>query len=202
LLEMRDVISLTSTNDLLPVMAGNLLSQSAVDWPANGEVAPLIPPDEVQEVVAAAQAILQKVGADESRANEIRALVEAPGETEVDFVLRLGRWHITGRFDKLLATPSGNQIVDWKTDRDEDPATIIKRYQNQMKLYALALYRIGKAAIDQGAVPVRLVLLHHLQVVSLSFAVAELEAFAACLATEFTRMETYVPGQNTAGSSQ
>jgi ATP-dependent helicase/nuclease subunit A len=203
LLEVWDSFPLPQSSDLLHSMAANLLSQpSTIDQPTEEENLSMAPSEEVKEIVAAVQSILQKILTEKSRSREIRTLAETPGETEVDFALQLGRWHITGRFDKLLVTGAGYEIVDWKTDRDEDPAAIQQRYHNQMKLYALALLQTGRARLVQDAVCVRLVLLHHLQVISLSFPVAELATFADSLAAELTQMESYVLDKNTPGSSQ
>ncbi|HEV3204495.1 MAG TPA: UvrD-helicase domain-containing protein [Gemmataceae bacterium] len=203
LLEVWDSNLFSQISNLLPTMAGNLLSQrSTIDQSPEEENLSMAPSAEVEEIVAAVQSILQKISNEKAGSKEIRTLAEGPGQTEVDFGLQLGRYQITGRFDKLLVTCAGYEIVDWKSDRDEDPAAITQRYQNQMKLYALALLQTGKAGLVQNAVCVRLVLLHHLQVVLLSFPVAELAAFADSLTAELTKMESYVLEHDTPGSSQ
>jgi ATP-dependent exoDNAse (exonuclease V) beta subunit len=71
---------------------------------------------------------------------EIQSLVEAPGKSEVDLVLPLGNWRLTGRIDKLLDTAKtdGPSLVDWKTDH-KTPQQIEETYRPTMGLYALAL---------------------------------------------------------------
>lgn len=135
-------------------------------------------------------------GADAARSQEvwqIRQLLEAAGETEVPFILKLGRWQVSGRYDKLLATDGGFEIVDWKTDKDEDAGAIARRHEPQMRLYALALHRAGLAGYVNGSVRVHLVLLHLLQVWPLRFSPSELEEFAGELAKELHEMDVYDP---------
>jgi ATP-dependent exoDNAse (exonuclease V) beta subunit len=71
--------------------------------------------------------------------NPFKGLLDADGESEVDFALPVGDWIITGRFDRLIRGDTGWQIVDWKTD-DSTAPMIVKKYREQMKLYALALW--------------------------------------------------------------
>jgi hypothetical protein len=111
----------------------------------------------------------------------------------VPFLLKLGRWQVTGRYDKLLAANGGFEIVDWKTDREEDAETIVQRHEPQMRLYALALHRAGLASYVNGRVRVHLVLLHFMRVQPLSFSPFDLEAFAAKLAQELQEMDIYEP---------
>jgi RecB family exonuclease len=122
-------------------------------------------------------------------------LLDADGEAEVDFILNLGRWRVSGRFDKLLPVGEGRfEIVDWKTDEDGDWQRIVERYRTQMKLYALALYRCGRAAVEEGRVRVHLALLHSVRVETVGFQPAELEAFARDLEADLKEMDSYVPG--------
>jgi len=122
---------------------------------------------------------------------KIRRLLREPGQPEVEFLLPLSRWHIKGRFDKLLAHPDGGwEIVDWKTD-EADPKEIVKRYKEQMKIYALALYRSGRAALVEGAIRVRLALLHHGRVEMLRFTPEELENHSRLLEEELCQMHEY-----------
>ena len=71
---------------------------------------------------------------------EIEALVNASGRSEVDLVLPLGPWRLTGRLDKVFAAmeSGGPSFVDWKTDHSA-PEKIEETYRPIMKLYALAL---------------------------------------------------------------
>jgi hypothetical protein len=126
---------------------------------------------------------------------ELRRLLEAAGEVEVDFALRLKRWHVSGRFDKLLASAGGYEIVDWKSDKDGEPRKIVERHTPQMKLYALALYRAGRAAIAEGSVRVHLAMLHPMLVQRLYFSLEELEDFAGRLVEDLERMDAYQPDE-------
>ena len=84
---------------------------------------------EAAAVVAdAVEQIWQRLHTSDGRGEPVRKLLEADGEAEVPFVLKLGRWQISGRYDKLLATNGGFEIVDWKTDRQDDPETIVRRH--------------------------------------------------------------------------
>ena len=123
----------------------------------------------------------------------VHRLLEAQGESEVEFLLNIGRWHITGRFDKLIPRASGgHEIVDWKTDRESDWQEIVKRYrENQMRLYALALHRSGRAALIDGTVQVHLALLQHGRVETLHFPLQELETFADDLEMQLQEMEQF-----------
>ncbi len=70
----------------------------------------------------------------------ILALVAAPGRAEVDLVLPLGPWRLTGRIDKVLdqLESDGPSFVDWKTD-SSSPEMIEEAYRPIMMLYAMAL---------------------------------------------------------------
>lgn len=70
--------------------------------------------------------------------NPFKGLLDADGESEVDFALPVNDWIVTGRFDRLIRGDKGWQIVDWKTD-DQTVKKIVDKYSEQMKLYALAL---------------------------------------------------------------
>ncbi len=98
---------------------------------------------------------------------EIRRLVEAPGLSEVDLVLPLGRWRLSGRLDKLLdEQEDGPSFVDWKTDH-LPPARIEEKYETAMGLYALALSKAQATPPKQ--VTGRLVCLRHGAVRTLIF---------------------------------
>ncbi len=146
-------------------------------------------------VVAGVEAIVGRLRRTPHAGAAFRRLVTAAGETEVDFALRLGRWQIIGRFDKLLATGDGYEVVDWKTDGDGTPDEIVRRHRPQMQLYALALYRAGRAVVTGGAVRVHLALTHGLRVEVLTFPVGALEALAAELEAELDAMDAYEPAE-------
>ncbi|HEV2948696.1 MAG TPA: UvrD-helicase domain-containing protein, partial [Gemmataceae bacterium] len=180
----------TNRKQLLQAMAANALAARQIQ--ENG--------DEIEEsdgvdskivdmVVSRVEDILERIRGTEYE--EIRRLLREPGQPEVEFLLPLGHWHIKGRFDKLLAHPSGGwEIVDWKTD-EANPKGIVKRYDEQMRIYALALYRAERAALVDGAMRVHLGLLHHGRVESLRFTPEELENHAGLLEDELRRMDEY-----------
>lgn len=157
---------------LLEAMAANLLAARAESNAAPG------PPAGVAAVVAGVTGVLRKLDDGSSGSAAVRQLLEAAGPAEVDFLLQLGPWYVTGRFDKLLQVASGHEIVDWKTDSDGAIDDIAQRHESQMKLYALALLRTGTAAVTNGKVRVHLAMLHFPAVKTLEFAVAELEKLA------------------------
>jgi ATP-dependent helicase/nuclease subunit A len=190
LFEMPEVLDQPAAElrRLLEAMTANLLASSVLDN-ANGEASlPALDPAALHQVVGAVEGVLQRLRDGRPGAESVRRLLTAAGETEVAFALRLGRWHLSGRFDKLLATDGAFEIVDWKTDRDAEIGEIVRRHRPQMKLYALALHRAGRAAPAGRRVRVHLVLLHHLRVRTLTFAPARLEVFAAGLERELDEM--------------
>lgn len=182
--------------NLLEAMAGNMLAASPLtqDEPGDQQQSGTAM-TAVAAVVAAVHNILERLRGDSASA--VRALLEAPGEGEISFSLGLDRWQVQGRFDKLLATPAGFEIVDWKTDADADSQIIVERHTPQMRLYALALYRAGQAGLVNDCVA-HLVLLHHLLVRTLRFSVAELEALEVQLIRELQAMEAYQPDETEA----
>ncbi|MGE3808351.1 MAG: PD-(D/E)XK nuclease family protein, partial [Gemmataceae bacterium] len=133
-------------------------------------------------------AILNKLRAHPDRARAIRALVAAAGDPEVPFGLRLGNWFVSGRFDKLLRCDPGWEVIDWKTDADQDVDAIVARHTPQMRLYGLALWRANLAHLVKGSVRVHLALLGPLAVHTLSFTTDELEVFARELEEELRAM--------------
>src|SRR5262249_1852696 len=62
-----------------------------------------------------------------------RELLDAPGESEVAFVLSVAGWQITGRFDRVIERSRGLEIVDWKTDAGSVDE-IVERYREQVLL--------------------------------------------------------------------
>jgi len=189
----RDMLDTSENNrrSLLRAMAANLLANSRLPENADGEEEwPVVDSDTVSTVVSTVEQIIERVNKKDH--DEIRRLLETPGEAEVQFLLPLGRWHITGRFDKLLPGPDGGwEIVDWKTDRESDSQNIVERYDKQMRLYALALHRTGRAALIDEAVRVHLALLYHGRVETLNFPLEELDGFAAELEKDLQEMDEF-----------
>jgi ATP-dependent exoDNAse (exonuclease V) beta subunit len=140
------------------------------------------------EWVTATEAILDRVS---ERDSGVRRLLEAPGAVEVNFALRLDRWHISGRFDKVLETLTGPELVDWKTADGPDPCRLVEEYRPQVQLYALALTRLSRADIPPEEVRVHLALLAHNRVETLAFGRAELESFEEQLKGDLRHMESY-----------
>jgi ATP-dependent exoDNAse (exonuclease V) beta subunit len=177
---------------LLQAMAANLManapSEENIREQVEGNPVDL---DLISSVVSSVEQIIGNIGKKEFEL--IRKLFEAPGEAEVEFLIPLGRWHITGRFDKLVPHPNGGwEIVDWKTDQEPDWRKTVQRYrEGQMSLYALALYRTGRAALIDGGVQVHLALLHHGRVETLNFPLEELNGFAVELEKELQEMDEF-----------
>lgn len=195
LFEMREVLreSPQERGDFLRAMAANLLAGASgeVGFENEAEATPAA----VERVVAGVEAILKKLQTSSSAgAAQVRALLEADGDAEVDFALQVDRWHISGRYDKLLRLSGGYEVVDWKSDADPSAAVIEARHQPQMLLYALALYRAGQHVLIDDAIRVHLAMLHFPLVQTLRFSIAELEAHAAHLAGELTALDAYSPG--------
>jgi len=67
----------------------------------------------------------------------------------------------------------------------------VDQYDTQMRLYALALHRSGRAAVVQGSIQVHLALLHLGRVQTLRFTEEELEKLAAMLEAELRQMDEY-----------
>jgi ATP-dependent helicase/nuclease subunit A len=180
---------------LLQSLAANLLSTSLDrDDSIRGKIPSLSSHQTVRVVVSVVQRIIERIKGSRD-VGPLWRLLDADGEAEVDFILNLGRWRVSGRFDKLLPVGEGRfEIVDWKTDEDGDWQRIVERYRTQMKLYALALYRCGRAAVEEGRVRVHLALLHSVRVETVGFQPAELEAFARDLEADLKEMDSYVPG--------
>ena len=184
----------------LRAMAECLLETAFEDVDAEGAPAE---PGLVRILVASAQTILARLRRTDAASREARELLSSPGQTEVPFVLSLGRWLVRGRFDKLIpaGAAGGFLIVDWKTDKEGATRERVEHHRRQMELYALALHRSGKATNADGSVEARLVFLESAQVSGASFRPAELEAFAADLARDLEKMEQ-LPDALRADSSQ
>ena len=175
---------------LLQAMAANILASSQLRDDSDGEEeSTAVGTPILASIVSSVEHLVDRISGE--KGTPIRQLLEAPGDSEVEFLLNLGGWRITGRFDKLIPQASGGyEIVDWKTDRESDWQEIVKRYrQEQMRLYALALHRSGRAILKDGAVQVHLALLHHGRVETLRFSLEELETFALGLEKELQEMD-------------
>ncbi|HLJ96003.1 MAG TPA: UvrD-helicase domain-containing protein [Gemmataceae bacterium] len=175
---------------LIEAMAANLLlSPASLTGAADAEGLSIADPKQVRSVTDAVEQIWQRLHAADGSGKAVRELLEAAGDPEVPFVLKLGRWQVSGRYDKLLRKNGGLEIVDWKTDKESDPATILRRHEPQMRLYALALHCTGQAATVNGKIRVHLAMLHPLVVAPLSFLPADLEVFGGELAEELRQMD-------------
>jgi ATP-dependent helicase/nuclease subunit A len=184
--------SAAAFRSLLEAMAaGLLLSAPSLDHPEEEEVSIPADPETVRAIVDAVEHLWGRLH--QASGTSIRELLQAAGETEVPFILQLGRWQVSGRYDKLLTTKDGLEIVDWKTDKDDEPETIVRRHEPQMRLYALALHRAGLAAFPNGKVRVHLAMLHPMRVKPVNFLPSDLDAFADELARELEQMEAYDP---------
>lgn len=190
LFEMGEEVAELPQEDLIQTMAANLIasSQSELNGDEKDE-SPGVSSKAISKVVSSVQQIIERIRRKEYDA--IRRLLKEKGEPEVEFLVPLGRWHVSGRFDKLLSRPGGFEIVDWKTDREADWQEIVKRYDNQMRLYALALYRSGRAALLDGNVCVHLALLHHGRVETLRYKPVELDEHAVILDKELRQMDEF-----------
>lgn len=127
----------------------------------------------LETAVTAANQILAKVLPN----NPFKGLLDTPGDSEVDFNLKLGDWTILGRFDRLIRNANGHwEIVDWKTE-EKPIKEIVELYRNQMKLYALALFRSLGEKERPASIVVHLAMTKHQKTELLEFSAAELESF-------------------------
>jgi ATP-dependent helicase/nuclease subunit A len=133
-------------------------------------------------LAAAALAILEGVLAD----NPFRELLDAAGESEVDFALPLGDGVVTGRFDRLIRLGGEWAIVDWKTDRGS-PDAIVEKYRGPMRLYATALWESLPEGERPDAIEVRLAMTGPRETRTLRFGADELRAFRDDLRVRFGR---------------
>jgi ATP-dependent exoDNAse (exonuclease V) beta subunit len=170
-------------DDLLKAMAVCELDALVGEEGSRGAAA-----SEVQAVVAAVKAIWRRLQAVDEGTAAIRALLDARGQPEVPFRLRIGGWQISGRYDKLVQRANGLEVVDWKTDADPEIQLILTRHRAQMQLYALALWRSGRAHVQADSLSVHLAMLHHMRVEVLRFPADELAAFESELSTDLKSM--------------
>lgn len=175
---------------LLEAMAVNLLAEDS--GKLDDSTTPPASVAAVRRIVAATEGVLQKLNGTSEGAKAVRALLQAPGEAEVPFILQLASWHISGRYDKLLRYGDTYEIVDWKTDAGKLD-DLLETYRPQMRLYALALYRTGKHKLVDGKILVRLALLHFPQVATLEFTVKELDNFARQTEKTLKEMDDFMP---------
>jgi ATP-dependent exoDNAse (exonuclease V) beta subunit len=126
-----------------------------------------------QTIARSAEKILESVLPN----NPFKGLLDAEGESEIDFALPLGDWIITGRFDRLKRGADGAwEIVDWKTDAGSADA-IVRTYRDQMKLYALALLESLPETARPSEIVVHLAMTASREARRLDFAASELDAY-------------------------
>ncbi|MFM7097189.1 MAG: UvrD-helicase domain-containing protein [Gemmataceae bacterium] len=126
-----------SEKDLCPIlesMAGSYLNTREDDEsgkPGSNNTAKII----ARQVMI----IMSKLGQPEFK--KLKSLAEETegAVNEKDFSMRIGNCIVYGRFDRVYPYKNPPLIVDWKTDNDS-MEKITKRYESQMKLYALGLY--------------------------------------------------------------
>lgn len=176
--------------ELLETMAGNLLAAPSLD-PATGEyrLTPVLPAT-VRQVVDATLRVLDRWRKEPAKDGEAGQLLAAAGETDVDFTLKLGRWLIAGRFDKLIATGEGYEIVSWGTASEAKTDA----HPTLASLSALALYRTGKADLTQESVTVRAIHFPSWKTQTFPFTLRALETFAEDLKKELNAMAAFDPG--------
>ncbi len=136
-----------------------------------------------EAIADAALAILEEILVD----HPFRELLDAEGESEVDFALPLGAWVVTGRFDRLIKTGNGWAIVDWKTDRGS-PDAIVAKYRETMALYAAALWESLPAGERPGAIEVHLAMTGARVIRTLRFGADELRALLTDLRARLERL--------------
>ncbi len=188
LFEMGDTV-LPQSGRTLPrfveALAVNLLSAPApgeeggeLDW------APPIHPAALRAVVDAAIRAVEGLHQNMPEMQKVRRLLTVAGEVEVNWTLKLGRRLVIGRFDKLLATDKGYEIIAWQAE-PAGASDITEQEKVRIMLEALALYRSGRAVLNRGVMTVHQVRIPGLQVQTLCIAPPELEA----LEKEFDAMD-------------
>ena len=190
LLELGDAAprpSGRSLQRLVETLAVNLLSAppagaqtTASDW------APPVAPAALRAAADATLRVAENLRRETPGAQAVRRLLTAAGEVEVDWTLRLGGWLVIGRFDKLLTTAKGLEMIGWQAAPDT-----AEPERSQITLAALALYRSGRAALSRGMFTAHLVRWPELQVETLRLDLPELEALAAELEQELSFMTAY-----------
>lgn len=79
-----------------------------------------------------------------------RLIAATDGRREVPLLARLGETRLRGTIDLLLRETDGSWcVVDYKTDRDGAPATLLERYGAQLDAYRLGVAR----ALDLATPP-------------------------------------------------
>jgi ATP-dependent helicase/nuclease subunit A len=137
---------------------------------------------ELEQIAGKAFMIFQRLRKSDAAAKRVCELMQAPGKTEVPFTLKLNRWLVRGRFDKLVSSQQapGYALIDWKTGTGAAQGAA-ERYHPQMQLYALALAlaRTGHAARLEEGVQVQLVFLETAEIVTTFFNDETLRAFSS-----------------------
>ena len=125
-------------------------------------------PTAIAEIAAAAGEFLRTI--EQGGAARARVLLTAEGSDHVPFRLDLGGRLILGRFDRLLKKGDGYEVLAWTTgDADEEA---------RLPLLALALFRSGRAALNEGRVIVHRVRVEGAEVKGIGFGSAALDAVA------------------------
>jgi len=129
--------------------------------------------ERITEVASKADLIVAKHG---KPGSNLFNLLEQRGTSEVDFTIRIGRWVISGRIDRLL---ENGEAIDWKTDQGRKKE-IEGKYRPQMLVYSLAMLQRRRQMGQHGSEPVII----HLamtkgngDIVPMIYQVAEIEAF-------------------------
>lgn len=145
----------------------------AVEKARSDEMLLHFPQERIAEVAAKADGIVAKHGNPGSKLFE---LLEQRGTSEVDFTIRIGRWVISGRMDRLL---ENGEAIDWKTDQGSKK-DIEGKYRPQMLVYSLAMLQRRRQMGQHGSEPVVI----HLamtkgngDIVPMIYQVAEIDAF-------------------------
>jgi ATP-dependent helicase/nuclease subunit A len=118
--------------------------------------------------------------------NPFRDLLDAEGESEVNFAIPIGDWVVTGRFDRLIIQGNNWEIVDWKTDSGQ-PDAIKHKYADQMKIYALALLESLPEIERPAEVSVHLAMTSARESQILKYSATDLIAFRKQLETNLVK---------------
>lgn len=145
----------------------------AVEKARSDEMLLHFPQERIAEVAAKADGIVAKHG---KPGSELFNLLEQPGVSEVDFTIRIGRWVISGRMDRLLVN---GEAIDWKTDQGSEKE-IAQKYRPQMFVYSLAMLQRRREMGEHGSEPVVIQLAMtkgNGAIVPMIYQVAEIDAF-------------------------
>jgi ATP-dependent helicase/nuclease subunit A len=116
-------------------------------------------PTRVADIAEAASVVLDRLARrDDSR---LRALLTAEGLERVPFRLNLSDGVVRGCFDRLVTRGDGYEILAWTAgDADEE---------SRLPLLALALWRSGRAALNEGRVLVHRVRIDSLELKTVGY---------------------------------